>query len=238
MTAVDDEMISQHVSTVLKVALNTFKSSAETFEYNLEKLAQLFSKTTASHVNLHPMFMKEATWKGPNKAPMTYIGIYHNDVLNMGIFILKPNMKLPLHNHPQMYGLLKVIAGTVNVKSYSIKTENIIKIGTGEKILVTAEQNEDIQADTNSECCILDPVMGNLHEIETVGGPAAFIDILSPPYDTDMESTDYRKCSYFRVNSEKEPKIFELEEIHTPSWFWSDTYPYEGPEPKLESLEN
>lgn len=229
-----DEMISEHVSSVLKVAINTFRSTPETFEYNLEKLARLFSKTTATHVNLNPMFMKESTWKMENKAPMTYIGILHNDILNMGIFILKPNMKLPLHNHPHMYGLLKVVAGTVNIKSFSIKTENIITMDTEKKILITAEKNEDIILDSKSDCCVLDPVMGNIHEIETIGGPAAFIDILSPPYDTALGNTDYRKCSYFRVRAEKGPKIFELEEIVTPSWFWSDTFPYEGPQPRVD----
>lgn len=234
MSTVEDEMISQHVSSVLKQAFKTFRSNPETFKYNLEKLARLFSKTTASHVNFNPIFMEETTWKMQNKAPMTYIGILHHDVLSMGIFILKPNMKLPLHNHPHMYGLLKVIAGTVNIKSFSIKSEQVLRTAAEERLLVTAERNEDIIANASSDCCILDPIVGNIHEIETINGAAAFIDILSPPYDTDLESTDYRKCSYFRINAEKEPKIYELEEIVTPSWFWSDNYAYEGPEPRLD----
>lgn len=226
----EDEMLTEHVSSVIKLALKTFKSRPEVFSHNIDLLRRAFSKTRAHHVNLNPMFMKESTWKTKDKAPMTYIGIYQDDVINMGIFILKQNMRLPLHNHPNMYGLLKVIAGTVNVKSFSIKTEKKIE---EQRLLVSAERNPDMLVDEESDCCFLDPIRGNLHEIETVGGPAAFVDILSPPYETDIGTSESRKCSYFRVKSQS-GSLFQLEEMSLPSWFWSDSYPYEGPQPNIQ----
>lgn len=226
-------MITNHVTTVLKFALTTFRSKPEAFESNLEKLIELFNKTRSNHVNLHPMFMKESTWEVPSKAPMTYIGIFKNDILNMGIFILKHDMKLPLHNHPNMYGLLKVIAGTVKIKSFSIKSERSVGTDDNERLFIVANQNEDVIANSESGCCRLDPLRGNIHEIETIGGPAAFIDILSPPYDTYNPDMSARRCSYFRVTKENKPNEFDLEEISIPSWFWSDSFTYLGPEPKV-----
>ena len=38
-----------------------------------------------------------------------------------------------------------------------------------------------------SGCCLLSPAESNIHKIESVGGPAAFLDILAPPYNIDPE---------------------------------------------------
>lgn len=228
-----DEMPSLLIPTILKKAVNTFGSKTELFNKNLEQLVNLFNSTKSSHVNLHPMFMNEETWAPKTKAPMTYINIFSDDIINVAIFILKPKTKLPLHNHPEMFGLLKVIAGSVKITSFSINTEKCRKYSIEhyetEPLRIVAEKTEETLHNSDSECCILEPNARNLHEIESVDGPAAFIDILSPPYDVDIPGVGERKCSYFLLEKELEPYIFQLREIDTPNWFWSDTYPYTGP---------
>ena len=74
---------------------------------------------------------------------------------------------------------------------------------------------------------IFTPVTANIHQIESVGGPAAFLDILAPPYnidpppgaaDTQVRSIERdksegsitallkeRDCHYFRVLSDSGP---------------------------------
>lgn len=97
----------------------------------------------------------------------------------------------------------------------------------------------------NSGPCLLTPVRDNLHQIEAVDGPAAFLDILSPPYNPD----DGRDCHYYRVlqtvadgetrggktseeqqgeDKEKEEEAWLLE-IPQPEDFWCDGEPYPGP---------
>lgn len=243
-------MVTNHISAVIKQAITTFSSTKELFYKHLETLTSVLDKTRANDVDLHPQFMSEQLWKKKNKAPVTYVDIYDDPNLSVGIFILKPGMKLPLHDHPHMYGLIKVIAGVVKITSFSLNTEATKKAGgnivnefcflyfinlfIGDNNFfykeLTAELSSEIFATSDTGSCILEPEMGNLHEIESMSGPAAFIDILSPPYETYIPNVGPRKCKYYKIIKELAPKVFKLEETGSPSWYWNDTYPYTGPQ--------
>lgn len=104
----------------------------------------------------------------------------------------------------------------------------------------------------NSGPCLLTPVQENLHQINAVEGPAAFLDILAPPYNVD----DGRDCHYYRVlqtpeegrtdeqqgDEEKKEKVTWMLEIPEPEDFWCGPEPYPGPavsvwfENKLQNL--
>lgn len=98
----------------------------------------------------------------------------------------------------------------------------------------------------NSGPCLLTPVQDNLHQIDAVDGPAAFLDILAPPYDPD----DGRDCHYYKVlqpaaqgegtdgksneqqqveEKEKDEEVKWLLEIPQPEDFWCVGEPYPGP---------
>ncbi|KAF5285687.1 hypothetical protein FQR65_LT13072 [Abscondita terminalis] len=200
--------MTSQIGALFKQAMLTFTCKSEIFHQNLEILRAILDKTTSDDVDLHPQFMQESLWGRPNKAPATYIDIYEDKNLSMGIFILKPGISIPLHDHPQIAG-----------EQHSENSNGI-----------TAERNVDLIVDSASEPCVLDPFNGNLHEIESVGGPAAFLDVLAPPYHTNIFGNGPRKCTYYKILKEIAPKRFKLEEISAPSWFWSDTYPYTGPQ--------
>lgn len=225
-------MVTNHITAVIKQAIATFSCTKDVFCKNLESLTSVLDKTRAADVDLHPQFMSEHLWKRKNKAPVTYVDIFDDPNLSVGIFILKPGMKLPLHDHPHMYGLIKVIAGVIKITSFSLNTEATRKAG-GDNLFrneLVAELSSEIVASSDTSSCVLDPEKGNLHEIETVGGPAAFIDILSPPYETYIPNVGPRKCSYYKVIKEVAPKVFRLEETGSPAWYWNDTFPYTGPQ--------
>ena len=97
------------INAVFRQAVVTFTCNREVFQQNLDLLKNLLNKIGARDVNLNPRFMGEQLWNSPGKAPVTYIDIVENNVLTMGVFVLKPGMRLPLHDHPQMYGLIKVL---------------------------------------------------------------------------------------------------------------------------------
>ena len=58
-------------------------------------------------------------WIDFRHAPVTYIGIYEDRDISVGIFIIRRGCRIPLHNHPGMYGILKVVHGCVDVSSYT-----------------------------------------------------------------------------------------------------------------------
>lgn len=224
-----EEMVLNHISSVLRQAKITFTSAPEVFRTNLDILKHLLDKTTAADVNLHPQFMSKSLWMQPDKAPVTYIGIFENELVSMGIFILRPGMKLPLHDHPQMYGLIKVLSGKIKVTSFSIGEDAALYAKTS-PLGFPAEKHPEEVMGTDAPSCMLDPKMRNIHEIESIGGPAAFLDVLSPPYCTWESANNTRKCTYFKVCEHLSGKLYRLCEISPPQWYWNDTHLYEGPE--------
>ncbi len=46
--------------------------------------------------------------ESPIAAPVTYIKILEDADVSIGIFVVRPGSQIPLHNHPEMIGLLKV----------------------------------------------------------------------------------------------------------------------------------
>lgn len=233
-------MCQKHVMNLFKQAIVTFpyrKSiSSEIFNKNLEKLKSLMDQLTKEHVNLDEKLLQRSDFK----TPCTYIQIYEDFNINISIFIVHPGHKLPLHDHPQMHGLLKVIAGTFKIQAYSEDHEETLKLN--DKSDNETEQPEDFSVkkvvakkldvllcDENSECCILTPGDANYHEIEPVNGSAAFLDILSPPYDAFIEEFGQRDCTYYKEESEIKPNLVQLTQIRQPAWFWCDTAQYSGP---------
>lgn len=240
--------MTSHILKVLRQAIITFttkKIRPESYAANLQALISLLDKTSAEHVNFPSHFLNPDIWENPGKAPVSCIEIYEDDNVSMGIFILKPNGKLPLHNHPQMHGLIKVIAGKVKIVSYSLNTEKTKEIDQkglqdnpdamplkpkSRYNIVTAELSEITVADANSPACTLEPDFKNLHEIQSLEGPAAFVDILAPPYDYPVPEFGERQCSYYSKLSQVSSSIFRLQEIRSPAWYWTDSYPYTGPD--------
>lgn len=225
-------MGTHHIGNVLKQALATFTCKKDAFLQNIEALKVLLDKTTASDVDLKPHLFSGDTWKSEEKAPVSYIDIYEDDIITMGIFILKPGMKLPLHDHPYMYGLIKVLAGTLKISSFTVRTD-LDSFGDKDKLyppVMTIEKHPEIIADNTSKSCTLEPFKRNLHEIESLGEPSAFLDVLSPPYETYIPNIGPRKCTYFKIISQLNPILYKVVEAPQPSWFWSDLIPYTGPE--------
>lgn len=55
-------------------------------------------------------------------APCKFMKIYQNHHFQISVFILPRNgAKIPLHDHPNMYGIIKVIYGKINVKTFTRK---------------------------------------------------------------------------------------------------------------------
>ncbi|KAJ9580222.1 hypothetical protein L9F63_004122, partial [Diploptera punctata] len=210
--------------------------SVSKFQENFDKLKLLANQLTAADVNLNLEKLKLVRHKG-RSPPVTYINIYEDPHVTIGIFVLKPGEKLPLHDHPQMYGILKVIAGTARIQSYTVVkkslpcTENILSLledRFANRLSAIKLPEETVNEKSNA--CFLTPDERNIHEIHSVNGFAAFLDILSPPYDSTDEGE--RTCHYYKeekTNSAGESCTTILATIPSPPEYWNDTAMYEGP---------
>lgn len=88
------------------------------------------------------------------------------------------------------------------------------------------EVQDPLILDQNSPASQLDEVNANFHEISALDGPAAFFDILSPPYsDSHDHSDEARHCQFYRklmVDNSKERDILRLEPIGWPQHYYCD----------------
>lgn len=97
------------IEVLWKQALNTF-CGRNNPNYNLclknfEKLKSLINDITAEDVYVDKKVLEHIHTQ---PAPMCAIDIFENEDITIAIFILKAGVTLPIHDHPEMHGLLKV----------------------------------------------------------------------------------------------------------------------------------
>ncbi|XP_061913829.1 2-aminoethanethiol (cysteamine) dioxygenase b [Entelurus aequoreus] len=230
----EDAMMTSIVQRIARQALVTFRSlpglgaqAAKCFAENHDKLHGLMSEVRAADLKLAP----PAAPPPRGAPPVTYMHICETEHFSMGVFLLKSGACIPLHDHPGMHGLLRVMYGKVRISCYDRLESSSPPPGGALRRCLPRSRGEYTQ---DSEPCLLAPERDNLHQIDAVDGPAAFVDILAPPYDPD----DGRDCHYYRVLPEAElgdPQSREvwLMEISQPVSFWCGTEPYPGPEVRL-----
>lgn len=236
----------QPIVSIYRQALLTFKDISKDFNVNLNKLKSMMDSLKAEDLRYDTTLSDPATWRPRKKAPCTYVEVFQNDVVNMSIFVLRPGFKMPLHDHPQMYGLLKVISGAINIRSFTeyplteamnnpdcvirAKQEAARRAqGIYKDKRLFAEVSQSTVCRANSETCILTPTTSNYHEIEALSMPAAFFDVLAPPYDTLIEGVGPRQCTYYYIAHELRNNMVQLHQMEAPDYFYCDELPYLGP---------
>ncbi|XP_030610118.1 2-aminoethanethiol (cysteamine) dioxygenase a [Archocentrus centrarchus] len=251
------------IQKIAKQAYTTFKglkSSAngdnEVVEDKLNELISLLTAVRAADLKITPRKTKASSGAARlHSPPVTYMHICETEVFSMGVFLLRTGASIPLHDHPGMNGMLKVLYGTVNVRCCD-KLEKNLTVSTVPPVfdpplaplqmasVWRAMLGSVVEYSENSGPCLLTPVRNNLHQIYAVDGPAAFLDILAPPYNPD----DGRDCHYYKVlqsaletetdvkghqeqqgEKEKEEEVWLLE-IPQPEDFWCGGESYPGPE--------
>ncbi|XP_030011591.1 LOW QUALITY PROTEIN: 2-aminoethanethiol dioxygenase-like [Sphaeramia orbicularis] len=239
-----DRTMSSLVQRIARQALVTFRSPepGKSFVENHGKLKSLMTEVRAADLKLVPRRADDSPAGSPpphrhrGAPPVTYMHICETDHFSMGVFLLKSGASIPLHDHPGMHGVLKVLYGTVRISCFDRPDPPPAAPPSAHPgalrrsvLRSTGEYTED------SGPCVLSPDRDNLHQIDAVDGPTAFMDILAPPYDPD----DGRDCHYYRVltEAEAEPDRTErtdqevwLMEISQPAEFWCGGEPYPGPE--------
>lgn len=238
----DDDMASI-VQRIARQALATYRSpprpgeeAGATYLENHSKLRGLMTEVRAADLKLVPRGADSCRPGARAPAyvrdvpPVTYMHICETDHFSMGVFLLKTGASIPLHDHPGMHGMLRVLYGKVRVTCF----DRLDPLGPAPvdalRRSVLRSSGEYTEA---SGPCVLSPERDNLHQIDAVDGPTAFLDILAPPYDPD----NGRDCHYYRVIAGSEVRHAELKEeevwlleVPQPPEFWCGGEPYPGPE--------
>uniref|UniRef100_UPI00358EC98D 2-aminoethanethiol dioxygenase isoform X1 n=1 Tax=Myxine glutinosa TaxID=7769 RepID=UPI00358EC98D len=223
-----DVMAVRRLQAVARQASSTFRGSARRLSpssTSLSTLRELLGSVCAADLRISEPATRSTKRSAP---PVTYMNIYDDEDFSLGVFLLKPNSTIPLHDHPGMYGFMKVLYGRLCVTSYDPKE----KCGTSQRATLAGR----VELESFHQPCVLTPEKGNIHEVSAAFGPAAFLDILAPPYDDEAG----RPCHYYRActspdgvswdrDERSESPDWWLMEIPQPSTFWCGGQAYVGP---------
>ncbi|XP_068597408.1 2-aminoethanethiol (cysteamine) dioxygenase b [Brachionichthys hirsutus] len=247
-----DAAMSSIVQRVARQALATYRSSARSgepaarsFQENHSELQGLLTEVRAADLKLVPRRADARLPVRRGDPPVTYMHICETDHFSMGVFLLKTGASIPLHDHPGMHGLLRVLYGKARIRCFDRLQRpggGGARGGAGTRGRTGALRHSVLRSTgdytEDSGPCVLYPDRDNLHQIDAVDGPTAFLDILAPPYDPD----EGRDCQYYKVLPAAEDKDTEqgeqgeelwLMEISQPPDFWCGGEPYPGPEASL-----
>lgn len=226
--------LKSKVDVLWKQVLDTFKwSQTGAVRYDEENFASMKRQVDAltaedisleaslSQMRLHPGFR--------NEEAVGNIHICSNDAATMQVFVLHRDQQMPIHDHPHMIGILKVIKGCVRINSYTFKGYESKKPGSS--VIHTLKQTSEVCK--GDPACVLTPSERNFHSIVALNGEAAFLDILSPPYFTKIDGQDLNVCNYYReggtVSRPDGEILVRLEEIGPPDDYWTVKGNYKGP---------
>ncbi|KAM3591955.1 uncharacterized protein V6R79_010190 [Siganus canaliculatus] len=246
----------QKIAKQAYIAFKGFKSSVNggnnVVAAKQNELISLVTEIRAADLKISPRKTKASSAAaGPQNPPVTYMHICETEVFSMGVFLLRTGASIPLHDHPGMNGMLKVLYGKVSVRCYDkLEDSSVGDAPPHFKPSLASSQMSSLRRSVlrsvaeyseNSGPCLLTPMRDNLHQIDALDGPAAFLDILAPPYNPE----DGRDCHYYKVlqtvveeerkeeqqgkEEEEEEKEAWLLEIPQPEDFWCGGEAYPGP---------
>ena len=170
--------------------------------------------------------------------PVCYHHVFSDSSLSIGIFVIPPGGCIPLHDHPGMTVLSKLLFGSLRVTSYDMPAnggpserpsvfDTLRGFGGsgGDRRLLCAPPTVRV---VSAPCATLrlDAVEGNIHAFEALEHTAIF-DVLTPPYD----SAAGRACHYYEeveVEEQGGGEVVELLEVPWPDSLDVVNRPYAG----------
>lgn len=107
-------------------------------------------------------------------------------LLRLGLISLQRVFSLPLHDHPNAHGVLKVISGRVRVQQYRYDSNS-----GRDNTLVSLEQVSDHNL-ARGESSAFTPSFQNLHELESLSSRSILLSMMVNPYRPHERSWYYQ----------------------------------------------
>ncbi|VBB31641.1 unnamed protein product, partial [Acanthocheilonema viteae] len=157
------------------------------------------------------------------------IDIYESEHIHACLFGFKScDFLFPLHDHPDMYGFVKVLRGALGINSYtelSYDEKEALKWTKSNALSsnVTIARFEGISNRWRSDDCVcLGPKFGNIHSLAPLENGTAFFDLLMPGYGD-------KPCTYFKniIQNPKLKQVCLLQKTAEPEDYYCQLLPYE-----------
>lgn len=159
--------------------------------------------TAAQPASLRQWFQKWGGNQSIARAPrITYLHIYEDAAVSMGIFCLPEGARIPLHNHPGMTVLSRVLYGHMHVKAYDWQQPDpgSPQSAIHDSIQVPSSQprlaklaTDQVFTPTDMPAVLFPASGGNIHQFTALTS-CAVLDVLAPPYAPRRG----RDCTYYR----------------------------------------
>eukprot|EP01023_Acetabularia_acetabulum_P050524 TRINITY_DN5474_c0_g1_i3.p2 TRINITY_DN5474_c0_g1~~TRINITY_DN5474_c0_g1_i3.p2 ORF type:complete len:234 (+),score=28.49 TRINITY_DN5474_c0_g1_i3:81-782(+) len=157
--------------------------------------------------------------KMPNQDELGYQAVFEGKDFTIGIFFVPQGERLPLHDHPNMIVISRLLYGQLQVQSYDWQTDLFRQNKSGK---VVPSINRTVDANTSTNPLILYPDKGgNIHEFTALKS-CAILDVLAPPYNW----SEGRSCTYYGITYDGSDVYLQQQE--EPDDFCVMRVPYKG----------
>ncbi|CAM0954606.1 unnamed protein product [Alopecurus aequalis] len=223
------------IKSFCKACKESFSVDGPISEEALQRVLTLLDEIRPSDVGLEQEAQIACNWNNPTCAtngetepngtnqcpPIEYLPIHECESFSMAIFCMPPSSVMPLHDHPGMTVLSKLLYGKMHAESYDWADVNdqIEQFqGRPAKVVRDCEMSEP-------QTTVLFPDRGgNIHTFRAIT-PCAVFDVISPPYVAGVS----RDCSYFRKSSVNEPPALLSGDVNSPEVVWLEELPDHQP---------
>jgi PCO_ADO len=141
------------------------------------------------------------------------------------LFIIPAGKQLPLHDHPNMVVLSKVVAGDLTVRSFSLDISNSASKESAQRAALVLSSTRS----PTDAAWLLTPEVGNIHELKATKTTVVF-DVLMPPY-----SEPERPCNFYKSVESDGGWLLE-NVLPPPNRLLPNTVPYRGLKPTLKEV--
>ena len=193
------EKNGRNMHTFPKVSLDRIHSLLKLLDQvNLETL----NISQPIHNHLYPSLpshqgsVDNLPWK---YGDIAYIDLYSEKDFTITAFVLPPHTAIPLHDHPYMAVLSRVLYGSVHVKTF-----DYIRNNKEMKNIVECKRDETLEKEMTT---YLLEDKENLHTFRAGENGTAILDIIVPQYNVE----EGRICTYYDLKPSQDDKDLKTE---------------------------